>query len=94
MSTLRMDNQGRITLPAAWRERHGVKPGTELVVLETKDGRLSMQTVIQAVRQAQEIVRRTTRPSKESAVDQLLRERRQEVELERAEQKPARRRSA
>ena len=94
MSTYRIDNQGRLVLPASWREKHGVKPGTELVVLDTKDGRLSVQTVMQAVREAQEIIRRTTRPGQGSAVDELLRERRREVELEQREQKPTRRRSA
>jgi hypothetical protein len=66
----------------------------ELVVLDSKDGRLTVQTVMQAVREAQEIIRRTTRQGEGSAVDELLRERRREVELEQRERKSNQRRSA
>jgi len=88
MPTCKVDNQGRVTLPSKWREQQGVRAGLELVVLE-EDGRLIIQTREQAVQEAQEIVRRTTRPGT-SLVDELLRERRREVE---EEKKQAKRRS-
>ena len=79
MNTCKVDNQGRIVIPSSWRTKQGIKPGTELRVVESEDGRLSVETLMQSVRRAQEIIRRTTKPSKELASDQLLRERREEV---------------
>ena len=93
MNTYKVDKQGRIIVPAKWREEQGVTPGTELVVLE-EDGRLIVQTRMQAVREAQEIMRRATRPGGGSAVDMLLRERRREVEMEEREAKQRRSRRA
>ena len=80
MSTCKLDNQGRLVIPSKWRSEQSVEPGAELVVLE-EDGRLIIQTRQQAVRSAQEIVRRAARPGR-SMVAELLRERRGEVRQE------------
>ena len=80
MSTCRIDNQGRIVVPAKWRMDQGIDAGSELVVLE-EDGRLIVQTREQAVREAQEIIRRGAR-GQSSLVDDLLRDRRREVREE------------
>jgi AbrB family looped-hinge helix DNA binding protein len=80
MATCKIDNQGRIVVPATWRESQGATPGQELVVLE-EDGRLIIQTRAQAVREAQEIVRRGV-PAGVSLVGELLRERRASVARE------------
>jgi len=93
MYTYRVDKQGRIVLPSKWRQEQGIPAGTELVLLE-ENGRLIVQTRLQAIQEAQEIIRRTTRPGQGSAVDELLRERRREVEMEEREAKERRRRSA
>ena len=81
MITCKIDNQGRIVLPSSWRAKQDIKPGTELLIDETVDGGLNIVTYMQAVRRAQEIVRKNTRPGGGSAVDDLLRERRREVAL-------------
>ena len=73
MSSCKVDNQGRIVIPAKWRERQGVRAGTELVLLE-EDGLLIIQTREQAVREAQAIVARAI-PSKRSLVKELQAER-------------------
>jgi AbrB family looped-hinge helix DNA binding protein len=80
MPTSKVDSQGRVVIPARWREQQGVAPGSELVILE-EEGRLIVQTREQAVQEAQAIVRRATRPGV-SLVDALLRERRAEVTRE------------
>jgi AbrB family looped-hinge helix DNA binding protein len=79
MSTCRVDNQGRIVIPSKWREEQGVQGGSELVVLE-EDGRLILQTRKQAIREAQDLVRLTTRPG--SLVRELVRERQQQSNRE------------
>jgi bifunctional DNA-binding transcriptional regulator/antitoxin component of YhaV-PrlF toxin-antitoxin module len=55
--TCRVDNQGRIMLPAKWRKQHRIQPESELLV-EFRDNCLVLQTREQAVREAQEMVRR------------------------------------
>jgi AbrB family looped-hinge helix DNA binding protein len=79
MNTCKVDNQGRIVVPSSWRQKQGIKPGEALRVVEEEDGGLRVETLKQSVRRAQEIIRRTTKPSKELASDQLIRERREEV---------------
>lgn len=86
MATCKIDKQGRITLPSNWRSEQGIEPGTELLVLE-EDGRLLVQTRMQAVRRAQEMMRKLTRPGSGSAVEELFRMRREEVELEEKEER-------
>ena len=56
-------------------------PGQDLIVLE-EDGRLLVQTRMQAVHQAQEIVRKMIPPGSGSAVEELFKLRREEIELE------------
>lgn len=81
MTTCIVDKQGRIVIPSTWRTKQGIKPGTPLYVVEGDDGRLSVETLAQSVKRAQEMVRRITRPGGGAAVDELLRERRREVAL-------------
>jgi AbrB family looped-hinge helix DNA binding protein len=91
MPTCKIDNQGRIVIPSKWREEHGVQPGGELILLE-ENGRLILQTRTQAVKEAQDIVRGAVR-QKSSLVEELLRERRAEVDRERRETARRRRRA-
>jgi len=70
-------------LPAKWRREHGVEPEGELLV-SLQENCLVLQTREQAVREAQEMVRKLVPPGK-SLVNDLLKERRREaVEEQRA----------
>jgi AbrB family looped-hinge helix DNA binding protein len=78
--TCKVDNQGRVTLPAGWRKEHKLRAGSDLVV--TVSGpELRLQTRERSLDQAQQIVARHRR-NKRSAVERLLKERRQEAALE------------
>jgi AbrB family looped-hinge helix DNA binding protein len=79
MSTCKVDNQGRVVIPSKWRERQGIRAGSELIALE-EDGCLILQTRRQAIREAQELVRLTTRPG--SLTKALARERREQSDRE------------
>jgi bifunctional DNA-binding transcriptional regulator/antitoxin component of YhaV-PrlF toxin-antitoxin module len=79
--TCKMDHQGRIMLPATWRRKQGLGPNAELLV-EIRDHSLVLQTRDQAVREAQEIVRKRI-PAGKSLVEDLRRERQREALVER-----------
>jgi len=78
--TCKVDNQGRITLPANWRREQKVEAGIEVVVTCDDHG-LFVQTKQQALHEAQAIIAKYPKPA-ESAVAQLLAQRRQEAEQE------------
>lgn len=80
--TLKVDNQGRIMLPASWRRKYGVEASSELVVREHKDGSLRVETRNQGIRRAQALVRRYI-PDGVSLAGELLEERREEARRER-----------
>lgn len=71
---------GRVVIPAQYRKSLGIKPGDEIIV-SFKDGEIKITTVREAVRRAQEIVRRFV-PEGVSLVDELIQERRREAALE------------
>jgi hypothetical protein len=68
-------------LPAKWRKEQGIQPEGELLV-ELRENCLVLQTREQAVREAQEMVRRLV-PRGKSLVDDLLEQRRREALSER-----------
>jgi bifunctional DNA-binding transcriptional regulator/antitoxin component of YhaV-PrlF toxin-antitoxin module len=82
--TCKMDNQGRITLPASWRKAHHVKPGAELTVTSEANG-LHVKTFEESIREAQQIVAKYLGKSTKSLVEELRRERRREARLEERE---------
>ncbi|MEP7352344.1 MAG: AbrB/MazE/SpoVT family DNA-binding domain-containing protein [Acidobacteriota bacterium] len=84
MGTYILDKQGRITLPASFRESQGLKPGQDLVVLE-EDGRLLIMTREQAIREAQAMVRKLV-PAGVSLVEELFADRRSDMAKERAKE--------
>lgn len=79
MSTCKIDNQGRITIPSSWREEQGIGAGSEILALE-EDGRLILQTREQALREAQEMVKRLARPG--SLLKELRHERKRQTSRE------------
>lgn len=78
----RLDERGRLVLPAALRRRLGLRPGDELVVSEQADGALR----VESRRTAARALLGLAGPARgESAVEELLAERRRETAREEAD---------
>ncbi len=85
-SAAKMDSAGRLMVPSQVRKELGLTPGAELI-LRVEDGGLRIETRHAALRRAQAYLRQFRNPG-ESAVDDLLKERRKEVRRENAGPKP------
>lgn len=79
-TTTKITSGGRLVIPANYRRELGLNDG-DTVTLRVQDGELRILSVRQAVRRAQEIVRKYI-PAERSLVDELIAERRRETELE------------
>ena len=77
----RINQQGRIVIPAECRAAAGLKPGDELLIETVGDGELRIRTKEQALRQAQRIVARYSSSSRD-LVAELIAERREEAARE------------
>jgi AbrB family looped-hinge helix DNA binding protein len=77
---VRIGPQGRIQIPAATIAKLGLKEGQTLFV-EVESGEIHLLPVAAAVSRAQAIIRKFV-PAEVSLVDQLLEDRRREVERE------------
>ena len=77
---LRLGPDGRVLIPAAFREALGLSEGDTLIA-SIDDGELNLLTRRAAVRRAQAIVRQFV-PEGVSLVDELIEDRRREVERE------------
>ena len=71
---------GRLVVPARFRKELGLKPGDD-VILVLEDGEVRITTVKQAIRRAQQIVRRYV-PEDRDLVSELIKERREEAARE------------
>jgi AbrB family looped-hinge helix DNA binding protein len=78
---VRLGPDGRFVIPAAFRESLAIKDGDTLIV-SVEDGALQLMTIPAAVKKAQAMVRKFI-PEGVSLVDELLEDRRREVERER-----------
>lgn len=78
----KMNQQGRLVIPAACREQAGIAPGDELLVEVVGEGELRLRTKQQALRRAQEIVARHGSKDRD-LVAELIAERRKEARRER-----------
>ena len=67
---------GRIVIPAEYRQALGLHVGDELI-LRLEDGEVRIFTARQAIKRAQELVRRYI-PQNRSLADELIAERRRE----------------
>ena len=71
---------GRIVIPSEFRQALGMNTGDKLILF-MEDGELHILTLQQAIKRAQEIVRRYI-PEDRSLVDELIADRRLEAENE------------
>ncbi len=76
----RLDQGGRVVIPAEYRRALGLRPGEE-VILRLEDGEIRLLSLAQAVREAQAIVRQHV-PEGRSLSDELIAERRAEAARE------------
>jgi AbrB family looped-hinge helix DNA binding protein len=76
----KVNQQGRIVIPAECRVAAGIKPGDELLVEAIGEGELRLRTPEQALREAQRIVARHS--SGRDLVAELIAERREEAARE------------
>ena len=76
----RINQQGRIVIPAECRAAAGLKPGDDLIVETVGHGELRIRTKEQALKEAQRIVARYGSGSRD-LVAELIAERRKESPL-------------
>jgi AbrB family looped-hinge helix DNA binding protein len=72
---------GKLVIPASMRRAMGIAPGDTVVVELLSEGELRVRPLASAIREAQEIVRRSVRRDR-SLADELMRERKQDTDRE------------
>ncbi len=77
----RINQQGRIVIPAECRAAAGLKAGDDLLIELVGEGELRLRTRRQAIKEAQAIVARRV-PKDRDLVAELIAERRAEAERE------------
>jgi AbrB family looped-hinge helix DNA binding protein len=77
----RLDDAGRIVIPAKFRKQLGMKKG-EWLVIGVQDGEVRLFTIDEAIRRAQETMRKYVPDQSRSLVDELIAERRAEAARE------------
>lgn len=77
---LRINENGRVVIPASFRKALGIKPGDE-IILQLDEDELRITTLKRRIERAQRMVRKYIRPGR-SLVDELIAERRREAQNE------------
>ena len=77
---MRVNANGRVVIPAAYREALGIKAGDE-VILRMEDDELRITTMKRRIERAQRLVRKYVKPGV-SLVDELIAERREAAKRE------------
>src|ERR1700720_4075960 len=72
---MRINQNGRVVIPASFRKRLGIRAGDE-VVLQIQDDELRITTLKRNIERAQRLVRKHVKPGT-SLVDELIAERRE-----------------
>src|SRR5882724_6194670 len=72
---MRVNENGRVVIPASFRKRLGIRVGDE-VVLQIQDDELRITTLKRNIERAQRLVRKHVKPGT-SLVDELIAERRE-----------------
>lgn len=80
-STVHMNNQGRVVVPASYRNHLGITPTTDLVCY-VEDGRVVYEEREHMKRRLQDEALSAFRGSGTSPVDELIAERREEARQE------------
>jgi AbrB family looped-hinge helix DNA binding protein len=76
----RVNENGRVVIPASFRKRLGIRIGDE-VVLQIEDDELRIITLKRNIERAQGLVRKHVKPGT-SLVDELIAERREAARIE------------
>jgi len=69
---------GKLVIPASMRRAMGIARGDTVVVELLSDGDLRVRPLASAIREAQQIVRKSVKPDR-SLADELMRERKQDA---------------
>jgi AbrB family looped-hinge helix DNA binding protein len=77
---MRVNENGRVVIPASIRKSLGIHPGDE-IVLRVEDDELRITTLRNRIRQAQRLVQPYLKPGR-SMADELIAERREEAKRE------------
>jgi AbrB family looped-hinge helix DNA binding protein len=77
---IRVNENGRVVIPAPYRKALGIKPGDE-VILRMEDDELRITTMQRRIERAQRRVRKYVKPGV-SLVDELIAERREAAKRE------------
>lgn len=81
MDRAKVTSEGRMSLPAGLRRRHGLGRGGDVLVEDLGDA-IVLRTVDQAVARAQAMSRRLTGGRTDATVDDFLADRAHEAEME------------
>lgn len=76
----RVNENGRVVIPASFRKALGINVGDE-IVLRIEDDELRIMTLKRRIERAQESIRRYIKPGR-SLVDELIAERREAAKRE------------
>jgi len=76
----RVNENGRVVIPASYRKALGIKAGDE-VILRMEDDELRITTMKRRIERAQRLVRKYVKPGT-SLVDELIAERREAAKRE------------
>jgi AbrB family looped-hinge helix DNA binding protein len=76
----KINENGRLVVPAIYRKALGIKPGDELI-MRLEDDELRITNVKQALRRARRVVKQYIR-TKKDLTQSLIDDRRKELELE------------
>lgn len=77
---LKVNENGRVVIPAAYRQALGINAGDE-IILRYEDDELRITTMKRRIERAQRQVRKYIKPGR-SLVDELIAERRRETQNE------------
>jgi AbrB family looped-hinge helix DNA binding protein len=76
----RVNENGRVVIPASYRKALGIKAGDE-VILRMEDDELRITTMKRRIEHAQRLIRKYVKPGT-SLVDELIAERREAAQRE------------